>query len=141
MTGFYTDAVQDAILDQMFGSDTPAAPPVTFYVALFTTTPADDGSGAVEAAYDGYNRFPVGNDLTEFPAASAGAKSNANEWDFGSAVDGPTVILSFGFYSGPSTTDPADLTAVVLVTGGSVTINPGADVKFAAGAVDLTRCA
>jgi hypothetical protein len=139
MSFLQTD-VLDAVLDQIFGN-VGAAYPSVYYVALFTTTPDPDGTGGVEAAYTDYARFAVSNDLTEFPNASAGVKTNANIWDYGVAGSGPTTIVSVGFVDDP--TDPVDATnlwAVVDVSGGSLVINNGADVKVPASALDLTGC-
>lgn len=135
---FLQDNVMNAILDSIWGSGSPA----TYYVALLVTSPDPDGTGAVEATYTDYARFAVTNNATEFPAAAAGAKSNANEWDFGVAGSGPTSIESFAFVDDP--TDPIDATnlfAVVDVTGAPLVINNGADVKIPSGGCDLTRCA
>jgi hypothetical protein len=138
---FFQDDVMDAILDQVFGN-VGGLYPTVYYVALMTTTPDPDGTGGVEASYTDYARFAVTNDLTEFPAAVAGAKSNANQWDYGVAGSGPSTIVSFAFVDDP--TDPIDgtnLYAVVDVTGGTLIVNNGADVLFPAEGVVLTRCA
>ncbi len=138
---FFQDDVMDAILDDAFGNFSGNYP-VTYYVALMTTTPDPDGTGGVEAAYTDYARFAVSNDPTEFPAAAAGAKSNANEWDYGTAGSGPTTIVSFAFVDDPTAPiDASNLYAVVDVTGGTLIVNNGADVKFPAEGVVLTRCA
>jgi hypothetical protein len=141
MSSFLQDDVMDAVLDQIWGGGAGAGYPVTYYVALMTTTPDPDGTGGVEATYTDYARFAVTNDATEFPGAVAGVKTNANEWDFGVAGSGPTTIHSVAFLDHP--TDPVSATtlwASVDVTGGSLVINNGADVKVQAGALDLTRC-
>ncbi len=142
MTAFFETDNQNAILDTYWGGAafTPA-PPGTWYIALFTTMPAADGSGGVEATFSGYARAAVANDLTQWPAASGGAKSNANEIDYGTAGSGPETIVGFGFYSDPTSVLEADFYAAVDVTGGTVVVNNGAIVKFPAGAIDLTGCA
>lgn len=141
MTGFYIDDIQDPLLDLMFGAQAAPTPPGTYYVALFTTMPAFDGTGAVEAAFSGYARVAVVNNLTQWPAAAAGAKVNANDVDYGVAGSGPTLVVGFGFYDHPTLATPIHLIAAVNVTGSPVTINNGATVKFPAGSIDLTRCA
>lgn len=140
MAGFFQTDVQDAILDRYWGGGAPDAP-VTWYIALFTTMPDADGTGGVEAAWSGYARAAVTNDATEWPAAAAGVKSNANEIDYGTAGSGPTNVVGFGFYDDPTSVLPAHFWAAVDVTGGTVTINNGADVKFPALAIDLGGCA
>lgn len=134
---FLQDDTMDAVLDSIFGSGSPA----TYYIALFTTNPVPAGTGGVEAAYTDYARFVVTNNPTEFPNASAGAKSNANDWDFGIAGSGPTTIVGIGFYDDPTSVLPANLYAVVDVTGSSIIVNNGADVVIPATGLDLTRCA
>lgn len=140
---FLQDDVMDGVLDGLFGDAGAVVPPATYYIALFTVTPDPDGTGGTEAAYTDYDRFAVTNNATEFPASSGSppVKSNANDWDFGVAGSGPTTVVSIGFYSDPSSTSAADLWAVVDITGGSVVINNGADVKILAGSLDLTGCA
>lgn len=126
------------VLDSIFGSGTPAS----FYVALFTVAPGTDGTGGTEAAYTDYDRFAVTNDSGEFPAASGSppVKSNANDWDYGVAGSGPTDVVALGFYDDPSSVLPANLWAVVDITGAPITINNGADVKILATTLDLTGC-
>lgn len=137
MTAFFTDAQMDAILDSYWGSGTPA----TWYVALFTVAPGVDGTGGTEAAYTGYSRVAVTNNATEWPAAAAGLKSNANALAYGVAGSGPTNVVAFGFYDHPTLATAVHLFAVVAITGAPVPINNGADVTVASGAIDLTRCA
>lgn len=133
---FLTDAQMDAVLDSIWGSGSP----VTWYIALFTTTPAQDGTGGVEAAWSGYARVASTNDPTNWPNAAASLKSNAALLDFGTAGSGPTVIHSFGFYDDPTSVLAADLWAVVDLTGAPVTVNNGAAVTFPIGSIDLTNC-
>jgi len=133
---FLQDATMDAVLDSIFGSGSPA----TFYIALFTTSPVPAGTGGVECTYTGYVRFAVTNNATEFPNAALGAKSNANQWDFGTAgsAEGSPVV-AVGFYDDPTSVLPANLIAVVD-TSSPLTINNGADVFVPASGLDLTNC-
>ncbi len=137
---FLEDGVMDGVLDELFGDAGAVTPPGTYYIALFTVTPDTDGTGGTDASYTAYARFPVTNNSTEFPASSGSPpiKSNANDWDFGVAGSGPTTVVSVGFYDALTV---GTLWAVVDITGGSVVINNGADVKILAGALDLTGCA
>lgn len=139
---FLQDDVMDSILDNLWGGQTYGlTPPGTYYVCLLQVLPATDGTGAVEADYTDYARFAVTNNLTEFPAATAGLKSNASVWDYGVAGSGPQDVVGFAFVDDP--TDPIDsvnLWAVIDLTGAPVTITNGADVHFAAASIDLTNC-
>lgn len=139
MSGFFETDVQNSILDRYWGGGAPDAP-ATWYIALFTAMPDPDGSGGTEAAYTDYARAAVTNDATEWPAAAAGAKANANEIDYGVAGSGPTDVVGFGFYDDPTSILEANFWAAVDLTGAPVTINNGADVKFPGGAIDLSGC-
>ena len=138
--GFLTDDFLDLVLDALWGDpgDVVWTPPATWYIALFEVMPDTDGTGGTEASYTDYDRAAVANDLTNWPAASAGLKSNAGTISYGVAGSGPTNVVGFGFYDDPTA---GDLWAAVELTGAPVTINNGADVSFQPGAIDLTRCA
>lgn len=142
MTAFFETDVQNALLDYWWGASgsTPSAP-ATWYIALFEVMPDADGAGGTEASYTDYARAAVTNDATEWPDASDSEKSNANEIDYGVAGSGPTDVVGFGFYDDPTSVLEANFFAAVTVTGGTVTINNGADVKFPAGSIDLGGCA
>jgi hypothetical protein len=137
MPAFLSDDQIEAFLDSLWGSGTP----VTWYVALFTVAPGTDGQGGTEASYTDYARASSTNDGTEWPAAAARVKSNANPIDFGVAGSGPSTIVGFGFYDDPTSTLEVHFFAYVPVTGGSVVVNNGADVIFQTGSIDLTGCA
>lgn len=65
-------AAQDALLDGVYGSGSPAS----FEIALFD---ADPVLGGVELAADGgYARVTVANDGTLFPGASGGSTTSAS---------------------------------------------------------------
>ena len=138
MPGFIDD-IQNQIEDYYWGADTGSldAPPGTWYIALFTVMPNDDGTGGTEAAFGGYARQAVANDLTEWPAAVSGTKSNANPVDYGVASTGPTSVVGFGFYDDPTA---GDLWATADLTGAPVSIPDGGDASFATGAIVIDRC-
>jgi len=82
--GFST-ANANAILDKLFGGAdfTPAA---TLYLGLSTTEPTDIGANITEPSGGSYARIAITNDGTEWIAASAGEKSNANDQEFAEAT-------------------------------------------------------
>lgn len=136
---FLTDDVMAAILDNLWGDQTYAlVPPGTWYIALYSVAPNPDGTGGVEVSWDDYARVAVTNDLTEWPAASAGAKHNASLLDFGIAGSGPTDVLGYGFLDDPTA---GDLWAYIDLDGAPVTIGNGTPVSFAINAIDLAACA
>lgn len=76
--------LENEILDHVVGGSSYSAPG-TLYFALCTSAPSDTGIGAGEVSGGSYAREAVTNNLTNFPAASGGSKSNANDIDFGVA--------------------------------------------------------
>ncbi len=77
-----SDAYSNTLLDQLYGSGTPA----TLYFALFSAAPDPDGTGGTEITGGSYARAAVTNNGTNFPAAAAGVKSNANAITWASAT-------------------------------------------------------
>jgi hypothetical protein len=135
MAGF-TDAMEQAILDEVFGGTAYAAE-ASVQVGLLTTNPSDDsGTGLVETSYTGYSRQTLTNNTTNFPAATGGdptVKSNGTAISFGQKTDaGDVTIVGFGIWEADGTT---------LMFTGSVT--PNATVsqndtpEFAIGDLDL----
>lgn len=76
-----SDYAENKVLDIVGGVTFTA--PATLYIALYTTAVPSDAStgttpagGAVEVTGGSYARQAVTNNATNFPAASAGSKSN-----------------------------------------------------------------
>lgn len=69
--GSLANQTEQAVLNHWFGSTTPSVP-VTYYLALSTTIPADDGTNVTEPVGNGYERVAVTNNTTNFPGASIG---------------------------------------------------------------------
>lgn len=75
--GSKSNYLENKVLDAVYGNQ--ALPTWTnLYFALFTTTPSDSGGGT-EVTGGSYTRATVANNLTNFPAAVGGSKSNAPE--------------------------------------------------------------
>jgi len=74
------------ILDHVLSAATFTAA-ATLYYALYTTSPNDTDTGTeVSTSGTAYARQSVTNNATNFPAASAGAKSNGALVNFGTAT-------------------------------------------------------
>lgn len=73
-----SDYAENKVLDALLGGAALGAPAsgANWHIALFTAAPSDTGGGT-EATGGGYARLAVVNNLTNFPAAAGGAKSNA----------------------------------------------------------------
>jgi hypothetical protein len=81
----FTDNLENKLLDHVLGGGDYARPG-TVYIGLSTTTPNDDGTNFTEPTGNGYARAAVTNNATEWPAASGGSKSNANDITFAQAT-------------------------------------------------------
>ena len=71
-----SDYLELALLDAVLGA-VAYTPPATVYFAVYSATPGDAGGGTelVTGTSPGYARVAVTNNATNFPAASAGAKT------------------------------------------------------------------
>src|SRR4051812_12603217 len=81
MAGSASDYLENKIADLMFGA-TAFTPPVTYYLALFTTPPNEAGVGGVEVTGGGYARKAITNNKTNFSAAAGGVVNNAVDIEF-----------------------------------------------------------
>lgn len=70
-----SDFLENKILDHILGASAYAAP-ATVYIALFVSDPTDANNGT-EVSGGSYARIAVTNNLTNWPAAVGGSKSNA----------------------------------------------------------------
>jgi hypothetical protein len=77
VAGSFSDFLELEVLDHVFGNAAYSAP-ATLYVALYTAAPSDSGGGTEVSTgvWTNYQRAPVTNNATNFPAASAGSKAN-----------------------------------------------------------------
>lgn len=112
------------VLDALFGSGTPG----TLYIGLFTSMPASDGTGGTEVAGGSYARSAITNNATNFPAASAGEKSNANPINFATPTANWGTVVGIGIFAGSSGGTPKHFGELVE----SRTINNGDGFQIAA---------
>jgi hypothetical protein len=88
MAGSFSDYLENAVLNGVLGG-ADFTRPATVYVALFTAAPSDAGGGT-EVSGNNYSRTAITNNATNWPAASAGSKSN------GTVITCPTPSGSWG---------------------------------------------
>jgi hypothetical protein len=117
-------ATANAALDEEFGSGAPA----TWYIALYTALPADDGSGGTEVSGGSYARAAVTNNATNFPAASGRQKSNALAITFAQATANWGTVVGVGFFTASSGGTPVYKKALVT----NRTVQTGDTFSFAA---------
>lgn len=93
--------LDNILLDLPLGAQAFSAP-ATVYVALFVVLPIPAGTGGTEATGGSYARVAVTNNLTNWPAASGGTKSNGTLIQFPTASAGWGTITGFGIYDAPT---------------------------------------
>lgn len=71
----FSDFLENELLDHAFGA-AAYTPATTLYFAASSADPGESGAGIVEPSGGSYARVAVTNNLTNFPAASGGAKAN-----------------------------------------------------------------
>jgi hypothetical protein len=94
-----SDYLENRVLDHFLGAVADTAP-ATVYMALFTTAPNDASTGTtpspgVEVTGGAYARAAVTNNATNFPAASAGSKSNGTAITFPAPTANWGVVVAF----------------------------------------------
>lgn len=132
MAGSFSNYLENAVLDHVFGASSYSAP-ATLYVALFTVAPNDTGGGT-EVSGGSYARVAVTNNATNFPSASGGAKSNGAAITFPTATASWGTVVAMGIYDAASAGNL--LAWADLTSSKSVGINDTA--SFAIGDLDIT---
>lgn len=67
------------------------SPPTSYWVALFTTSPGDDGTGGVEVSGTGYARVELANDSASFSDPGT-TRTTTNE----GAIEFPPIEAAWG---------------------------------------------
>ena len=133
MAGSKSDYLENKVLDAVLGQVAlPSIP--TVWVGLYTVAPTDAGGGT-EVTGGSYIRKSVTNNVTNFPAASGGAKSNGTEIIFIEATGSWGTVLAFGIFDAETLGNLlywADLTTPKAIGAGDT-------AKFAVGDLDLTE--
>ena len=133
MAGSKSDFLELELLDHVLGNAAYTAP-ANVYVALYTVAPTDAGGGT-EATGGAYARVTVTNNITNFPAAAGGLKSNGTEIAFVEATANWGTVVAFGIFDA--------ITAGNLLYWATLTTNKTIDIgdtaKFAVGDIDVTE--
>lgn len=130
--GSLSDYAELKVLDLILGG-VAFTPPATVYVALFTATPSDTGGGT-EVTGGSYARAAVTNNATNWPAASAGSKSNGTTITFPTPTAGWGTVTSWGIFDAASAGNLLWWGALTA----SQTINTGNGVSFSASGLTVT---
>ena len=96
----------EIIANSQFGSGATTYSPATWYCALSTTTPAEDGTGFTEPVGGSYARVAVTNNATNFPPASINGnlaqKSNGAKITFTNPTGNWGIVSHVGFFTASS---------------------------------------
>lgn len=133
MAGSKSNALENEVLDGVLGGPQLALA-ATVWIALYTTAPTDAGAG-VEVSGGSYARVAVTNNATEFPAAAASLKQNANTIQFPQATASWGSVVAFAIHRHATNDDVliwGDLTA-------AKTVGIGETAQFAAGGISYTE--
>jgi hypothetical protein len=132
MAGSLSNYLENKLLDHLLGG--PAyTRPATIYLALFTVAPGESGGGT-EVSASGYARCAVTNNDTNWPGASAGAKSNGTAMAFPEAAANWGSIVAVGIFDAAS----AGNLLFYSTFDAAVDISNGVTARFGAGQIALT---
>lgn len=95
-----SDAGANVVLDHFFGDAVWDTTAITWYVALFTTTPDADGTGGVEVSGGSYAR--VATAAADWSAAASRSKTNTAILTFPTATADWGAVISAGFFTASS---------------------------------------
>ncbi len=87
------------------------------------------GTGGTEVSGGSYARVSVANNLTQWPSAVAGGKTNANAINFPTATGAWGEVVGFGVFDAPTA---GNLIAFEELDA-SATVSSSDDVRFQAG--------
>lgn len=124
--GSFADYLENELLDHVFGG-ADYSRPATLYFAAFTTAPTDAGGGT-EVSGGNYARQAVTNNSTNFPAASSGSKTNANDIEFAEATGSWGTVVAVGIFDAASSGNLLawdDFTGVAISSGDTLRIKAG----------------
>ncbi len=129
-----SDFLENTIIDMVLRS-IAYSEPASVFISLYTTSPAEDDSGT-EVSGGNYARLEVGAATgRDFVASSGGATSNNEEWLFNVASGNWGDITHVAVHDA--------LTVGNLLYHGALTatktINTNDQLKFAAGALDISE--
>jgi hypothetical protein len=95
--GALSDVRASAVLNALFNGGSLGAP-TTYYVALSTTQPADDGTNVTEPSGGSYARIAVTKNTTNFPTTSTRSISNGVDITFATPTGDWGVLGWYALY-------------------------------------------
>lgn len=101
--GGLSSEYENLALDALLGDDAAPNMPATVYLALFSVV-CDDDTFGTELSGGAYARVAITNNSTNFPAASAGSKSNGVAIEFPEATADWDEALGWALLDDPTGT-------------------------------------
>lgn len=130
--GAFTDYLENKMLGHLFGTAYTA--PTTVYMALSTTTPTDAGGNVTQPSGNGYARVAIGNNSTNWNAASGGTVTNKTAITFPEATGSWGTVTHFVLYDAATAGNALIWGALTA----SKAIGTGDTASFAAGALSIS---
>jgi hypothetical protein len=93
-----TATSENLVLDSVFGG-VALSMPGQWFVALSTSTPTEAGANFSEPSSGAYARVAVTNNLTNFPSAVNGSKTNGTAITFPESTTSWGTITYIGFFN------------------------------------------
>lgn len=133
--GSFSNYLEDEVLDHILGGGDYARP-ATVYIGLWTAAldDASTGSTANEVSGVSYVRKSVTNNVTNWPAASGGAKANGTAITFATAGGDWGTVTYFAILDASTAGNILGWGALTQ----SKTIGNGDTASFAIGDLDVT---
>jgi hypothetical protein len=130
MANNLADYAENKVLEHSLGKTSWTMP--TAYIALFTTNPAEDGTGGTEVSGGSYARFTSSG--ATWGAASGGTISNAVDILFTGATASWGTIVGYGIYDAATGGNLIWLNTLTA----SKAIGSGDTARFTAGQLSFT---
>lgn len=124
--------LENEVLKLSLGLTLALTVPATFYLALYTTTPGEDGTGGVEVSGGAYARQSIAGKFPT-PSGTGSVASNANI-DFGTSTASWGTIVGWGILtasSGGTLLRFGNLASSISVPSGSPVVVPSGSVNLA----------
>lgn len=135
--GSMSTAVQDLVLDELFGNGANNVAPTSYYIALSLTTPTNAGDNVTEPAGFGYARVSYTNNVTNWPSATGNLKSSGTLITFPTASGGAWGNVTHWCLYSSATGGTADFRGWGALDT-EQTISDGSYVVFGTGALQIS---
>lgn len=92
---------ENKVLDLMFGGQSFSVPTI-LYAGLYLVSPSQTSAGTEVSFAGSYGRVAIDNDLTSFPSAGNGTKTNGIDISFAQATADWGTVVAIAFKDAPT---------------------------------------